>query len=590
MDNATAPNAKRLLWAGFFSIFAAGVGFSVRAGILPDWARAYGFTNTELGGITGGGLIGFGIVIILGSLIADRIGYGILMGLAFFMHFLSAVLVLFSDPVYQNLGKDWVYWSLFVSMFLFSIANGLCEVVVNPMTATLFPKQKTHYLNILHAGWPGGLIAGGLIALFMNEPKLGDWDPGWKVDWLIQMSLFLVPVLIYGGLLLGQRLPRSEAEEAGVSVTTMLLEFVSPILLLLLVIHALVGYVELGTDSWIGKITGAIMGEGALGRLLFVYTSALMFILRFFAGPLEQKLTPLGLLFACSVLASLGLVLVSTATGVLLCLMAVTVYGFGKTYFWPTMLAVVSERFPRGGAITLGAIGGVGMLSAGLLGGPGIGFNQDYYASSELKKEAQPTYNRYAAAEDNTFYGLVSTRGLDGSKVGVLDLDLKIQEKGKAIKEFQAELYTATDSAKKNELEAKIKKTEAAAADIKKELDKTLELAASSKDENTKKLPEWWAANKQFADVDKTPIKEADTYGGRMALLLTAIVPAVMAVLYLFLILYFKMQGGYKAVVLEDPRAKFAAAGAADRWQTTDEHIRDEQRRAGIREADDRVQ
>ena len=76
MDNATAPHAKRLLWAGFFSIFAAGVGFSVRAGILPDWAAAYGFTNTELGGITGGGLIGFGIVIILGSLIADRIGYG----------------------------------------------------------------------------------------------------------------------------------------------------------------------------------------------------------------------------------------------------------------------------------------------------------------------------------------------------------------------------------------------------------------------------------------------------------------------------------------------------------------------------------
>ena len=52
------------------------------------------------------------------------------------------------------------------------------------------------------------------------------------------------------------------------------------------------------------------------------------------------------------------------------------------------MLAVVSEQFPRGGAITIGAIGGVGMLSAGLLGGPGIGFEQDYYASGKLKKDA----------------------------------------------------------------------------------------------------------------------------------------------------------------------------------------------------------
>ena len=34
---------------------------------------------------------------------------------------------------------------------------------------------------------------------------------------------------------------------------------------------------------------------------------------------------------------------------------AATVYGIGKTFLWPTMLGVVSERFPRGGALTLGA-------------------------------------------------------------------------------------------------------------------------------------------------------------------------------------------------------------------------------------------
>ena len=41
------------------------VGFSVRAGILNTWGSTYGFTQTELGGITGGGLTGFGIVILL---------------------------------------------------------------------------------------------------------------------------------------------------------------------------------------------------------------------------------------------------------------------------------------------------------------------------------------------------------------------------------------------------------------------------------------------------------------------------------------------------------------------------------------------
>jgi MFS family permease len=526
-SSGTAPNAQRLLWAGFFAIFAAGVGFSVRAGILGDWARLYGFTMSELGGITGGGLVGFGIVIILGSLIADRIGYGTLMALAFLLHFLSAVMVFFSDPIYQNFGQKAVYWSLFISMFMFSIANGLCEVVVNPMTATLFPTQKTHYLNILHAGWPGGLIAGGLIAFLMNEPKLGDWAPGWKVHWMIQMLLFLVPVLIYGGLLLGQRLPRSEAGEAGVSLGTMLLEFTSPILLLLLLIHAMVGYVELGTDSWIAKITGTIMGEGALGRLFFVYTSALMFTLRFFAGPLERVLSPLGLLFICAVVAACGLLLLGSVSGIFMCLVAVTVYGFGKTFFWPTMLAVVSERFPRGGAVTLGAIGGVGMLSAGLLGGPGIGFTQDHFATTELKAKAPTTYDRYAAAEPDSFLGLFHTHGLNGSKVAALKLGTK-----------------------------KVENTEEAAMTA-AELKETLDQAQP-------KLVNWWDANKQFAQQDMEPIEKAELFGGQMALTWTAIVPATMAVLYLILILYFRSQGGYKKVDLAGAEASSKGPGWTD--------------------------
>jgi MFS family permease len=510
----TASHPYRLLYAGFFSILAAGVGFSVRAGILPDWAREFGFTNTELGAITGGGLIGFGIVIILGSLIADRVGYGVLMSTAFLLHVLSAVLVFMTGPVNAQFGRDGVYYSLFISMFMFSIANGLCEVVVNPMTATLFPREKTHYLNILHAGWPGGLIAGGLVAWLMNEPNIFGWEPGWKVPWMIQMSLFLVPVAIYGLMLVGQRLPRSEAAEAGLSVKTMLLEFASPLLLLLLFVHALVGYVELGTDSWIGKITGSIMGEGAAGRLLFVYTSALMFGLRFFAGPLEKFLTPLGLLFACAVLASLGLVLLGTIEGVVMCVVAATVYGIGKTYFWPTMLAVVSERFPRGGALTLGAIGGVGMLSAGLLGGPGIGFKQDYYASSELRRMAPNTFERYKADKDNTFLGVFRVQGLDGSKVGLLDLATK---------------------------EEKAKTTEA-----RQELQRQLK-----QDAEQTKLTGWWASASEYVNQDREPIRVANLYGGQMALLLTAAVPALMAVLYLLILLYFKMTGGYKPVVLE---------------------------------------
>src|SRR5581483_12503028 len=100
----------------------------------------------------------------------------------------------------------------------------------------------------------------------------------YQVSWVVQMSLFLIPVLIYGLMMAGQHFPRSEASQSGVSFGEMLLEFASPILLLLLFIHALVGYVELGTDSWISKITGSIMASRGYGLLLFIYTSGLMFI------------------------------------------------------------------------------------------------------------------------------------------------------------------------------------------------------------------------------------------------------------------------------------------------------------------------
>jgi len=392
MDIATAHNEKRLLWAGFFSIFAAGVGFSVRGGILIYWSGDFGFTMSDLGGITGGGLAGFGFIIILGSLVADKVGYGKLMTLAFLMHLLSAGLQLCAGEIYTRFGKDATYWTLYVAMFMFAIGNGFCEVVVNPMVAALFPKQKTHYLNILHAGWPGGLIAGGLVSYLMNGGGFGGWVPfPNKVDWTIQMSMFLIPTLLYGIMMLGQTFPKSEASQAGTSYAVMLAQFASPILLLLLFIHALVGYVELGTDSWISKITGSILADPKSGLLLFVYTSGLMFGLRFFAGPIEHALSPLGLLCISGIFGAIGLTLLGSAEGVIFCVVAATVYAIGKTFLWPTMLAVVSERFPKGGAIVIGAVGGMGMLSAGFLGGPGIGFKQDYYASQQLKKENPPS-------------------------------------------------------------------------------------------------------------------------------------------------------------------------------------------------------
>lgn len=427
-----------LLWASFLTLIAAGMGFAIRGAILGDWEEQFGFSKTELGNITGGGLVGFGLIIIISSLFVDRVGYKPILLLAFVLHVLSGVLTIAATPVYGMYGKDATFWCLYVGMFMFAIANGLCEAVINPLVAQLYPKDKTHYLNLLHAGWPGGLIVGAVFAyLFCGNSAIVT-----HLRWEIPILFFLVPAVIYGAMILRQKFPTSDVVEAGITFGTMLREFAAPVLLFLFLLHAMVGFVELGTDSWIMDIMKSVISGYAV--LLFIYTSAIMFVLRFFAGPIVEKINPVGLLFCSAVLAAIGLAWLGNAGSVgWMILAAATIYGVGKTFFWPTMLGVVGERFPKGGAITMGTIGGIGMLSAGLLGGPGIGYMQDVAASGKLKALNGSLYEQYIAQEQNSFLFFPPTDALDGKKVGEIK-NLKTEEGYDALNEDQKKVFDAS--------------------------------------------------------------------------------------------------------------------------------------------------
>jgi len=409
-------NTKRLFVASFVTLIVAGIGFAIRGAILGDLGTQFGFTKTDLGTITGGGLVGFGLVILLASAIADRVGYGKLLAVAFGLHITSVIVTISATPIYGDGsgGNANAYWALYIGMFMFAIGNGIVEAVINPLTATLYPEERTHYLNVLHAGWPAGLIIGGVLAFAFasSDAALA------QVRWEILIGLYMIPTLIYGTMLYRAHFPVSDTAVAGVSVKSMLKEFAAPVLLFLLLLHAMVGYVELGTDSWIVNIMQNVIQGQAF--LLFIYTSALMFVLRFFAGPIVHRINPLGLLFASSMVATAGLLMLgSSATGITI-IVAATVYGAGKTFFWPTMLGVVSEQFPRGGALTLGAVGGIGMLSAGLLGGPGIGYKQDYFATQYLQEQHPALYEVYKAPSERGFLMFPRITGLDGAKVGAV--------------------------------------------------------------------------------------------------------------------------------------------------------------------------
>jgi MFS family permease len=626
-------NRMRLLWAGFMAILAAGVGFAIRGGIFDNWQAEYGFTGAQLGAIGGAGFTGFCFGIIIGGFVVDKIGYGKLVLVAFVLHVLSAI-VTFVPGAETSPAMAYTY--LFWAMFIFAGANGVLEAVANPLVARLFPENRTHYLNILHASWPAGLVLGGMCGWYLDD-QLG-W--GWKE----QLALYLIPTLAYGFMFFGQKYPKSEASEKGLGLGEMfkdvgvlgalvvcylLVQFFngslgfdlassyclgvvllvvagmvtrqqtevssqtlgllaicillggyfqmafdlpvlgsviiggvllaglgvsmkwavgSFLLFVLFITHAMVGAVELGTDGWIQNITGNIL-TSEQGKILFVFTSLMMFTLRFCADFIEKKLglSPIGILLTSSILACIGLNMASNISTFQSALIALAIYGIGKTFFWPTMLAVASDRYPRTGAVAISIMGGIGMLSAGIVGGPGLGYAKDRFSGEALQasdaENNSTVYETAKADSKSTFLFFAESTGIDGKQIGAIQGKLgtarAILEEGK-VKDFdESSLEGKTEEEKEKARKGFSGKKEIEQALVSAE---ALTIGTPGKPEDATKI----------LSAEESAIHAASIEGDRRTLRADSFIPGTMAVIYFFIFLYFRSQGGYKTVKIDD--------------------------------------
>ncbi|MDX1564056.1 MAG: MFS transporter, partial [Phycisphaeraceae bacterium] len=590
MENS---NDKKLFWACFIALIATAFGFIVRAMIMDTWAAEYGLSETQKGEIFGVGLWPFAISIVLFSLVIDKIGYGTAMVFAFVCHVVSAVITIFAPKHFDP------YWSLYLGNFIVALGNGTVEAVINPVVATMFKKEKTKWLNILHAGWPGGLVIGGIIAIAMGAAA---WE--WKV------GLIFIPVAIYGLMMITCKFPVSERVAAGVPYREMLKEFGvggalivnflmfsevgrifafptaltwgliigltiafgayikfavgRPLFIFLLLIMVPLATTELGTDSWITSLMGPAMKEiGLAAGWVLVYTSFIMMVLRFFAGPIVHRISPLGLLATSAAVAAIGLILLSQVEAAIMILLAATVYGFGKTFFWPTMLGVVAEQSPKGGALTLNATGGVGMLGVGVVGAVFLGYIQDTSIESHLKED-KPKLHAKVVTETDWVFGKIDAVNPDkvteltplvsGLKAIENNVKAKLKEElGEDPTEAQLKSKLAENEfyQKRLKLEQfREKAAEEAAADqqvtdIAKEVEKIL-----AQNSEYQAIVESDAFKKQV-EIDST-IGKTTAQAKKAALATVAIFPGIMLACYLVLIVYFKSKGGYKAIDLDE--------------------------------------
>jgi hypothetical protein len=192
---------------------------------------------------------------------------------------------------------------------------------------------------------------------------------------------------------------------------------------------------ELGTDGWMPellKLSGPDFPNFA--TWIFVYVSVIMTVLRFYAGPIVHKFSPIGLLVISAAIAIVGLLFLSNATGWVI-LAASTVYALGKTFLWSTTLGLTSEQFPKGGALTLNGVSAVGVLFLGVLGSPYIGYKQDL----DMDK-------RLSAAENTALYAQIKGEPKVGTFGESPSLD---QEKIKALAPDQAKQLEGVQAASK---------------------------------------------------------------------------------------------------------------------------------------------
>ncbi len=523
----SGTHSKRLFWGCFIALITTGFGFIGRIFLLNEWGAEFKLDPAQLGILGGIGIWPFAVSIILFSLFIDKIGYKTAMIFAFIGHLVWAVLGVAAYFVSKGGDTDTAYKMLVVGSLILALGNGSVEAFINPVVATLFSKEKTKWLNILHAAWPGGLVIAGLILIFMG-----------KADWYLKVGVIAIPAVVYFIMLIKEKFPVSERVSSGVSYKEMLGEFgafgamvagtllslqivvflketelwevtyqkawivavivglISAIAMgvytksagrglmaFLLIIMMPLAITEIGTDGWITAVLEDFAKSNKFHPgLVLVYTSAIMLVLRFFAGPIIKVFSPLGLLLTCGLLAVAGLMWLSTAQAFAL-VGAATLYGIGKTFFWPTMLGVVSEQMPKGGALTLNSISGIGMLAAGAIGSPLLGVFQIDTEKTKLAEDEFITRNVPAISTSVT-----EKDGLFGK-------------------------YTVVDD-------------EAIAAAISKIPDK----------ETGKKV--------------QAAVEEVASLSPKWSLSKIAIFPAFMTVCFLILFLYFRSKGGYKPIDL----------------------------------------
>ncbi|MEA5425872.1 MFS transporter [Arcicella lustrica] len=336
-------NRDKLFLGSCFALITTAMAFGIRAGVLTQLGVEFNLSSQELGYVNQMAFLGFPIAMIIGGPLYNALGPKKIIWVAFVTHVLGLIMTIFSGG----------FWTLLISTFFVGFGNGTVEAACNPMISDMYEgNEKTKMLNRFHMWFPGGIVIGSLLSQFMTSANMG---------WQLQIGAILVPAVIYAFLFFGQAFPASQ-DEGAVSTGENFKAMLSPLYIFMLACMALTAISEFGPEQWIGPILGK---AGASPMIILALVTGLMAVGRYFAGPIVHSINPTGVLLASAIFATIGVVLMSQATGPMVYVSAV-IFAIGVCYFWPTMIGFVAENLPRTGAFGLSIMGGMGMFSTSI--------------------------------------------------------------------------------------------------------------------------------------------------------------------------------------------------------------------------------
>lgn len=371
---ADAAVSRRLFTASCTALVATAMSFAIRGDIMGDFERLFALTKTDVGWISGAAFWGFGFSILIGGPLCDLLGMGVLLRLAAAGH-IGGTIATIAAPNFAV---------LFAATLVIGIANGLVEAAINPLVATIYSDDKTRRLVALHAWFPGGIVIGGVLSFLFTQA--GHYSPALApyTGWQAKMLLLLVPSVWYAFLFAGRSFPPTERAAAGVSSGDMFKEILRPLFIVIWLCMWLTAATELGPGQWVSNIFNDVMKSSAqAGILVLVWVNGIMYLMRQFLGGAAHRVSPVALIASTAVAAAAGLFLFGRAATPFTAFAAAALFAAGTAFWWPTMLGITSERFPRGGALLLAIIGATGAFSTAIAG-PVMGWINDHYGANRV--------------------------------------------------------------------------------------------------------------------------------------------------------------------------------------------------------------